>query len=60
MCGTNRMDTVDTSRASSTYFFKRWENLRRLYVEHQLTARLFVLHAEIFPPAHATPLCATF
>lgn len=48
MCRTNRMGTVDTSRAYSTYFFKRWENLRRLYVEHQLTARLFVLHTGFF------------
>ena len=60
MCRTNRMDTVDTSRAYSTLFFKRWENLRRLCAEHQLTARLFALHAESFPPAHATPPCATF
>ena len=57
MCGTNRMDRVDTSRAYSTHFFKRRENLRRLCVEDQLTAKLFVLHATIFPPAYATPLC---
>lgn len=60
MCRTNRMDTVDTSRAYSTPFFKRWENLRRLCVENQLTARLFALHTEIFPLAHATPSCDQF